>query len=190
MTGTMVFDNAIIRAADEGVPIQAIKRIFKMLVDTVNIRELLATAVRAGRLIGLPREDWPPKVATDARTPQHKVAECDDDEMVFNISRQMKFTRLESRIFLVLIRRGQASREQLHDAVEANRGYPDETTQEKIVDVVVCKLRKKLAPHGLILSTVHGQGYEMADAHREKAWQLIKGEPTCQQEQSSTTPAS
>jgi len=62
----------------------------------------------------------------------------------------------------------------LHDAVEANRGNPDEPTDKKIVDVVVCKLRKKLTPKGLNLHTVHSQGYEMSEIDRQKAWDLVR----------------
>lgn len=88
-------------------------------------------------------------------------------------------TRLESNILLVILRRGRAYREQLHDAVEKNRGNPDEPTDKKIVDVVVCKLRKKLTPLGLNLNTVHSIGYEMTEADRARAWALIRGEVPC-----------
>jgi len=36
----------------------------------------------------------------------------------------------------------------------------------KIVDVIVCKLRKKLTPHGLRVETVWGKGYRLADDFR------------------------
>ena len=179
MTGTAVmgFDNAIVRAADEGVPIAALKRIFKGVLDALDLRELLAAAVRAGRLVCLPKEDWPPYVPRDARAPtvpDHDLG-TDDVELSFKMARVMKTTKLESSILLVVLRRGYAAREQLHDAVEANRGNPAETTQEKIVDVVVCKLRKKLAPLGLKLDTVHSRGYQMSDDDRKKAWEMING---------------
>jgi DNA-binding response OmpR family regulator len=177
LTGTAApcFDNAIIRAADEGVPIAAIKRIFKMVKDTLDIRELLRSAVTAGRLVAMPREDWPITQLRDERTPtvpRHELG-LDDADLLVKLAKNMHTTRLESHIMLVLLRRGHASREQLHDVVEANRGNPAEVTQEKIVDVVVCKLRKKLVPMGIILGTIHSIGYEMSAADRDKVWALI-----------------
>jgi DNA-binding response OmpR family regulator len=162
----------IIRAADEGVPIGALKRIFQPQFD---IRPIIHQAVASGRLIEMPREDWPPLVPRDQRTPTvaaHKLGE-DDREATMRMARRLKTTKLESRILLVLLRRGHASREQLHMAVEDNRGNPDEETDIKIVDVVVCKLRKKLALVGLKMGTIHSIGYEMSEEHRNKAWELI-----------------
>jgi DNA-binding response OmpR family regulator len=177
VTGTAVlnFDNAIIRAADEGVPIAAIRRIFRMVVDTLDIRELLRSAVQAGRLIAMPREDWPPAIPRDDRVPtvpKHELG-ADDIDLVMRIAKVMRTTKLESRILVVLLRRGHASREQLHDVVESNRGNPVDVTHEKIVDVVVCKLRKKLTPLGVNLHTVHSIGYEMSQEDRNKLWDLV-----------------
>lgn len=176
-TAVLTFDNAIIRAADEGVPIGAIKRIFKMVVETMDIRELLHSAVTAGRLIAMPREDWPPAISRDDRfptVPKHDFG-IDDADLVLKLAKKFHTTKLESRILVVVLRRGHASREQLHDVVESNRGNPAETTQEKIVDVVVCKLRKKLVPLGLKLRTVHSLGYEMSVEDRQKIWELVNG---------------
>jgi DNA-binding response OmpR family regulator len=161
------------RAADEGVPIGALRRIYRC--DPSLLREYLHAAVASGRLIEMPREDWPPLTPRDQRTPTvaaHKLVE-DDREATMRMARKLKTTKLESRILLVLLRRGHASREQLHMAVEDNRGNPDDETDIKIVDVVVCKLRKKLAPIGLKMTTIHSIGYEMSEEHRNKAWELI-----------------
>lgn len=42
----------------------------------------------------------------------------------------------------------------------------DEVPDIKIIDVFVCKLRKKLKPFGIIINTVWGQGYQLEDASR------------------------
>ena len=126
----------------------------------------------------MPAEDWPlgSTRAQHAPTlPAHPLG-LDDGDIVLKMASRLKTTRLESRILLVVLRRGHASREQLHDAVEDNRGNPAEVTGEKIVDVVVCKLRRKLAPLGVILHTVHAIGYEMSEPDRKKVWALIEGE--------------
>lgn len=167
----------VIRAADEGIPIAALKRIFPE-VDKDYIREMLHRAVSSGRLSSMPKEDWPPLVPRDGRTPtvtQHKPQE-DDKEAIMRMARKLKTTKLESSILLVVLRRGSATREQLHVAVENNRGNPDDITDIKIVDVAVCKLRKKLVPLGLKLITIHSIGYEMDEANRAKAWEMINAE--------------
>lgn len=50
-----------------------------------------------------------------------------------------------------------ASKQALHIAIRRNRA-----TEIKIVDVMVCKLRKKLAPFGVDIETVWGFGYQIA----------------------------
>lgn len=175
MTGINI---EIVRAADEGVPIGALSRIFNQTHTSSDIRGLLHEAVGTGRLLELPTEDWPIGVARSQRAPcvsPHMVGE-DDGPVIIRMAQRLKTTRLESRIMLVILRRGHATRDQLHEAVEANRGNPDNPTDKKIVDVVVCKLRKKLAPLGLILHTIHSLGYEMNVGDRQKAWHLINGE--------------
>jgi two-component system cell cycle response regulator CtrA len=42
----------------------------------------------------------------------------------------------------------------------------DDQAEEKIVDVFLCKLRKKIKPYGIEIETVWGQGYKMAEAHK------------------------
>lgn len=168
----------IVRAADEGVPIGALGRIFSQTHISQDIRDILRDAVASGRLVELPGEDWPPVIPRYQRfamVSPHKLGE-DDRDLLLRMSRKLKTTKLESRILLVVLRRGQATRTQLHETVEDNRGNPDEPTDIKIVDVVVCKLRKKLAPLGLILHTIHGSGYEIMQPHRDLAWSLINGE--------------
>ena len=47
--------------------------------------------------------------------------------------------------------------------------YVDDEPEIKIVDVVVCKLRKKLKPLALSIDTVWGSGYRMMPRVREGA---------------------
>jgi DNA-binding response OmpR family regulator len=165
----------IIRAAYEGVPIGTLHRIFNCGRDPVDIRFLLHKAVSDGVLIDMPAEDWPRGSTRAERSPcaSQPVTVLPDHELILKMAHVLKTTKLEGNILLVVLRRGYASRDQLHDAVEANRGNPDEATDKKIVDVVVCKLRKKLAPWGLKLHTIHSQGYEMFIECRERAWKII-----------------
>lgn len=168
----------VVRAADEGMPIAALKRVFNNTPDgePLPIRSILHDAVTHGRLVQMPAEDWPVNTRREDRVPTIPVHELREDEagLLMKLARVFRTTRLESSILLVVLRRHFATREMLHDAVEANRGNPDEPTDKKIVDVVVCKLRKKLTPKGLNLHTVHSQGYEMSEIDRQKAWDLVR----------------
>jgi two-component system cell cycle response regulator CtrA len=49
--------------------------------------------------------------------------------------------------------------------------YLLDTPHPKVVDVMVCEVRKKLKPFGITIETVHGIGYVMNDysAHRLRA---------------------
>jgi hypothetical protein len=174
-------ESCIVRAADEGIPVGSIKRVFLTSQINVDERDLIAQGVITGRLIEKPPEDWAALVPRRLRATvgeHHKSAE-DDDELIIKMARTLRTTKQESCVLMVVLRRGLATREMLHNAVEANRGNPDDATGEKIVDVVLCKIRKKLKLWGIKLQTVHGTGYEMPDADREKAWAIIRGEETC-----------
>ncbi len=47
--------------------------------------------------------------------------------------------------------------------------YPiAEDTEEKIIDVMVCKMRRKIAKAGIVIETVWGRGYRI-DCKRKKA---------------------
>lgn len=176
--GSLIADE-IVRAADEGVPIGALKRIFR--VDGDVLRAGLRAAVLDGRILAVPKEDWDHKSSSADREPTvagvaAQVRATDEKDLMFRIAQVLRTTKLESRILGVLLRRGSAHREQLHEEVEFNRGNPDTPTDIKIVDVVICKLRKKLAKAGLKLLTVPGQGYVMPEDARKLAWSLIQGD--------------
>lgn len=74
-------------------------------------------------------------------------------------------TGSETKVFGRLLRQGVATK----DAIMASL-YRDEGRDEaeiKIVDVFICKMRKKLAPWGIEILTVWGVGYQLAPASRE-----------------------
>lgn len=70
-------------------------------------------------------------------------------------------TRLEAVLVDALARRCRATKEQLYDAMYSLR-HEDEQPVLKVVDVFVCKVRKKLAPHGISIGTIWGVGFEMS----------------------------
>jgi two-component system cell cycle response regulator CtrA len=52
--------------------------------------------------------------------------------------------------------------------------HEDEMPEIKIVDVFLCKLRKKLRPHGVDIDTVWGQGYYLSTENAAKLDQIVK----------------
>ena len=78
-------------------------------------------------------------------------------------------TRLQANFMLVLLKREEADKDTLHHVIESQRAIrrnqPDnpESTDPKMVDVVICNLRKRLrsyfdAGHETI-KTLWGHGY-------------------------------
>jgi two-component system cell cycle response regulator CtrA len=50
---------------------------------------------------------------------------------------------------------------------------PEDEIGEKIVDVYICKIRKKLSPMGIEIETSWGKGYLLRDDTKEKLKELM-----------------
>jgi len=165
-------NKVMLRLADDGVPVRVIARGLNIPSD--EIREALEEAILTGDILEIPRDDWPPGTKRLNRQPGFNSKESDAD-VVVACQRAMKLTRLEANILAVLIRAPQASKEVLHHTVEQQRqnrsSRPDnpEPTDPKIVDVVICKLRKRLREFKVEIKTIWGHGYYMDDASRAQA---------------------
>jgi two-component system cell cycle response regulator CtrA len=72
---------------------------------------------------------------------------------------ELRLTGKEGAMVRLLLSGRLMSKEQLLDGMYVC-GVDDEP-QLKIVDVFVCKARKKIAPYGLSIDTVWGRGYRM-----------------------------
>lgn len=75
-------------------------------------------------------------------------------------------TRQEARVFGVLVSRPLATKSAIMAALYDERGA--DWAEPKIVDVLVCKIRKKLAPFGIEILTRWGEGYFIADDMRQQ----------------------
>jgi DNA-binding winged helix-turn-helix (wHTH) protein len=71
------------------------------------------------------------------------------------LPRLWRLTRRESDVLGILLRRQVMTHTQLFEAIWGG----DSERSIKIVEVVVCKLRAKLRPHGIEIRTEHGVGY-------------------------------
>lgn len=69
-------------------------------------------------------------------------------------------TGQEAAVYNHLASRPQASKRSIMQALYSDRAGDEPA--EKIIDVFVCKMRRKLKPFGVEIRTVWGQGYALA----------------------------
>jgi hypothetical protein len=82
-------------------------------------------------------------------------------------SAALGLTAVESRVLLELMAASShVSRRGLHDAI-GGKGKINN------VDVIVCKLRQKLRPHGIEIITVWGIGYRLAGGAHDRIRKLL-----------------
>lgn len=158
--------------ADEGVPVRAIAR--SVRIPGEDVYEILKTAVAEGRLIEIPRDDWPVGGRRERSPAERVVLALDDTMLQMTCSSLFKLTRLQAAVFATIIRRPSVTKEQLHRAIENNRDANQEPTDQKMVDVVICHIRKKIKAYALTVETVWGVGYSMKLATRDRALELIE----------------
>jgi len=157
----------VVRLADEGIPVRAIARACKIPGDEVY--EILHDAMHRGTITEIPKDDWPPGSGRAKRAlPQHNVLE-DDEKLKFLCSIVFKTTRLQSSILAVLLKRSEVTKEQLHQVIETLRDPNRDETDLKMVDVIICHLRRKLTPFDVKIKTIWGIGYRMEPAERDRA---------------------
>ncbi|HEY0920612.1 winged helix-turn-helix domain-containing protein [Devosia sp.] len=82
-------------------------------------------------------------------------------------------TPQEGRVLGLLAKRERANRDQIYAALYSTR--PDADGPEmKIVDVFVCKLRKKLRAADIAIDTLWGVGYGLRDENLAKARRILQ----------------
>jgi DNA-binding response OmpR family regulator len=74
----------------------------------------------------------------------------------------------EGQALATLMEQDLVSRKQMHAAVA---GSPK--VDPRIIDVVVCKLRRKIRPHGIEISTARNQGFYLTPPSRAKIRKLL-----------------
>lgn len=80
------------------------------------------------------------------------------------VPREYRLTATEAVLFAHLATRDMETKESLMLALYSERaGDPPEI---KIIDVLVCKIRKKVSRFGVCIETVWGQGYSLRDRAR------------------------
>ncbi|MCV9940937.1 helix-turn-helix domain-containing protein [Boseaceae bacterium BT-24-1] len=82
-------------------------------------------------------------------------------------------TASEARLFGALMKRDTLTKGQIMSALYVGR-MDGEEAEIKIVDVFVCKIRKKLKPYGLTIETLWGQGYRISPAMKTRAAAIMQ----------------
>ena len=79
---------------------------------------------------------------------------------------EWRLTPAETRVFGVLVNREIATKEAVMATLYSARAGDEADVEPKIVDVFICKIRKKLKPFGQQIQTVWGQGYTLDEDAR------------------------
>jgi DNA-binding winged helix-turn-helix (wHTH) protein len=156
-----------VRAANEGIPVCVIARVLARPLDEVYavLRDECAT----GAIAVLPKADWPATARLADRLPAVQRTASDAD-IAFVCQSVFKLTKLEAAFLVVLLKQDRVEKEKLHHTIEQQRQQRAqqpitlETTDPKMVDVMICKLRKKLknADEKFVITTIWGGGYLIA----------------------------
>lgn len=153
------------RAALEGVPVRAIARIISQPTDVIY--DTLKYAQGQGIIIDIPRDDWPATAKRDDHVPSFRVGIRDDD-MAFTCRQRFKLTPLQAAFFVALLKNSRVDKTKLHMVIEnlrngrpGNQPADKEPTEPKMVDVVICHLRKRLKKTDQVIEikTNWGDGY-------------------------------
>lgn len=82
-------------------------------------------------------------------------------------------TPTEATIFSILVHRGKSTKTQIWNALYGLR--PDDGAEMKIVDVLVCKARKKLSKFGIRIETLWGFGYAIPAESLARVREILDG---------------
>lgn len=150
-------EHVLVRLADEGIPVAAIARAMKRPMS--EVWDVLKEALDRGEIVSLPAADWPPGTRREQRTPSAapiRLKEAENFE--FPLQRVFGLTVSESRCLAILLARREVPRPSLHVAMSGD----DSVSHPKIVDVMICKIRRKLSPYQIRIETIWGRGYALS----------------------------
>jgi hypothetical protein len=147
-------------------------RALKQTTDAV--RETVQEAIANGRIVQMPKDDWPVGQSRDDRTPTFiRQNRMDDESLIFSCIRLFHVTRLQASLLAVLIVRNEVSKDTMHQIIESRRTPGKEETDPKMVDVVICHLRKRLKPFNLKINTLWACGYYMEPPQRKTILEMV-----------------
>jgi DNA-binding response OmpR family regulator len=126
-----------------------------------DIRALLNYATSTGQLVELPKEDWPPGFPRDQRALQlSRMVVEDKAAVVLAMQQVFHLTSTEVGLMLLLLAHPSVSKERINMV-------------HRTIDVHICNIRRRLAPHDISIGTVWGYGYQLTQTARHKIMELI-----------------
>jgi hypothetical protein len=180
----------VVRSAAEGIPVAAIARATHLPYDKVLC--YLKRALKLGAISEIPRADWPQaqneRGPSATRSPPSKkstpclVATSRSPEDTEFLARHIfHLTNLEAGFLVVLLRCLFAEKEKLHAVIELQRSHrplrplQQEVTDPKMVDVMICKLRKKMNAIDLafVIRTSWGKGYFLDQSVKDGIYRML-----------------
>lgn len=152
----------IVKLADEGIPVRAIARALN--TPSEQVIEACQDALANGKILEMPKHDWPAHTRI-ARSPQF-LRDLPEDMKYYACMSFFKIPRTQATILLSLLDRPYCPREHLHSALQQSRDPAAGETSIKMVDVVLCHLRKRLKKFNIDIETVWGTGYRLTEENR------------------------
>lgn len=165
-------EDAAINLADEGVPVRAIARSTKMTGE--ELYEVFKQAVADGKLIELPKDDWPPGSRRSGRNSANApLLNLPDEVLHLACTQVFGVTRTQAAVVVAILRRPELTKDQIHNVIESARRPGSEPTQVKMIDVMVCHIRKRFKERSIQLTTIWGIGYALQPEQRSKALAML-----------------
>lgn len=177
-----------IRMANEGLPVSAMAR--ALAIAGYEVRECLDEALTLGKIIEMPINDWPPTAKKSDRipnrpppSPQTWLRMVDDDMLSLYCVKVFQLTPLQGAVMSVLLRHKEVTKEMIHSVIEHRRQSRAtrtdmEETELKMVDVVICHIRRKMKKYNdndPPVKTLWGSGYYIPSEFKAKVVSLIDG---------------
>jgi DNA-binding response OmpR family regulator len=149
-----------VRLADEGVPLRAIARATSTPSDT--LRTKLHEAQAQGRLLELPRDDWPPGFPRDQRALQlSRMVTQNPEAVTLAMQKIFGLTATEVGLLMTLIQNTSVPKTRINNMAH------------RTIDVHICHIRARLHPFGIAIATLWGYGYQLPVDDRRKVMDLI-----------------
>jgi hypothetical protein len=165
-----LLEDIAVRLAHERVPVRAIARTIRL--SSEQIYELLRSAIERAVIVEMPRDDWPTSVPAASRVQSEPL----QDEGALHIAciRAFKVTPQEAAVLAILLRRDHVTKEQVHSVIESTRRLSaSDATILKQVDVVICKIRKKVKAHHIVIETLWNTGFCIGQETRSRITRLL-----------------
>lgn len=89
------------------------------------------------------------------------------DSAAWSLQVSFGLTKNEAEIFAAFVKHGRRNKPQLYHVCYGQK-LDDDMPEPKIIDVFVCKLRKKLDKHGIEIKTMWSAGYELTPDMQQK----------------------